>query len=185
MFHMAGRYTPKTQLTNLEYNPKENPLLSGFEVKTRTKKLVKTQIQSPDLGTGEVHSSNVFVTKELDEEQFVKVFSDGIRASYDLTKTAHRVFQAVLSEYENTPMSGGYVDTIHLQWFDGGLSGESIGMKEKTFRLGLRELLDKGFLSPKIPNVYWVNPSLFFKGDRVRFIREFTVKRTKKLNSNA
>jgi hypothetical protein len=46
-------------------------------------------------------------------------------------------------------------------------------MSEKTFQRGLRELLGKSFLAPKLPNVYWVNPALFFKGDRVMFIREY------------
>ena len=179
---MAYTYKPKTKLDKLEYSPKENPLLSGFEVSTKTKKLVRSQIQTPDLNTGEVYSSNVFVTKELDEAQFVKVFSEGIKASFDLSRTAHRVFQVVLDEYEKEPLSGGYVDAIQLEWFDGGLSGQKIGMTNQTFKKGLRELLDKGFLAPKTPSSFWVNPALFFKGDRVRFIKEFTVKRTKKLN---
>ena len=46
-------------------------------------------------------------------------------------------------------------------------------MKEDTFKKGLRELLDKGFLAPKSPTSYWTNPALFFKGDRVMFIKEY------------
>lgn len=46
-------------------------------------------------------------------------------------------------------------------------------MSEKTFNRGLRELLDKGFIAPKTPGLFWVNPALFFKGDRVRFVREY------------
>jgi len=33
--------------------------------------------------------------------------------------------------------------------------------------------LAKGFLAPRSPNLFWVNPSLFFKGDRVMFIKEY------------
>jgi hypothetical protein len=46
-------------------------------------------------------------------------------------------------------------------------------MSEYTFKRGLRELLAKGFLSPREPNLYWVNAALFFKGDRVAFIKEY------------
>ena len=46
-------------------------------------------------------------------------------------------------------------------------------MSEYTFKRGLRELLDKGFLYPKTPSSFWVNPALFFKGDRVLFIKEY------------
>lgn len=180
---MGYSYKPKAKLNTLEYSPKENPLLKGFEVSTKTKKLVRSQIHTPNLETGEISTSNVFVTKELDEAQFVKVFSEGIKASFDLSRTAHRVFQIVLDEYEKEPLSGGYVDAIQLEWFDGGLSGQKIGMSNQTYSKGLRELLDKGFLAPKTPSSFWVNPALFFKGDRVRFIREFTVKRIKRIST--
>ena len=50
-------------------------------------------------------------------------------------------------------------------------------MSEDTFKKGLRELLDKGFLSPKTLNSYWTNPALFFKGDRVLFIKEYRRRR--------
>jgi hypothetical protein len=46
-------------------------------------------------------------------------------------------------------------------------------MSEKTFQRGLKELLAKLFLAPKGPSAYWVNPALFFKGDRVLFVREY------------
>jgi len=41
------------------------------------------------------------------------------------------------------------------------------------FQTGLNELLAKGFLAPRSPNLFWVNPALFFKGDRVAFVREY------------
>ena len=175
---MTYSYKPKTKLNELEYITDKNPLIKGLDVKTKSKKLVKTQLQIPSLETGEIHSSNIYSIKEIDEKQFVKVFQDGVKAMYDLTRTAHRVFCLILDEYENEPMTGGYVDAIQLAWFNGGLSGESIGMHKRTFNRGLAELIDKNFLAPKSPNIYWVNPSLFFKGDRVRFINEFKIKRT-------
>ena len=75
-------------------------------------------------------------------------------------------------------MTGGYADSISLCWFDDGLNGEKIGMTDRTFQNGLKGLLNKEFLSPKLRDQFWVNPSLFFKGDRVAFITEY--RRTKK-----
>jgi hypothetical protein len=103
----------------------------------------------------------------------VKVFSSGIKAIYDLSRTAARVFQTVLEVYQAEPMSKGFADSVYLAWFDGGLSGRSVGMSDDTFNRGMKELLSKGFLSPRGPNVFWVNPSLFFKGDRVLFLKEY------------
>ncbi len=182
---MSYTYKPKTKLNELKYITDSNPLLQGLDVQTKKKKIVRTQFQTPVLETGEIHCSNIFSTKEIDEKQFVKVFNDGVKAMFDLTQTAHRVFCKILEEYEKEPMTGGYIDAIQLAWFNGGLSGESIGMHKRTFNRGLAELIDKRFLAPKAPNTYWVNPSLFFRGDRVRFINEFKVKRTKELRDGA
>lgn len=33
-----------------------------------------------------------------------------------------------------------------------------------------------GILKPKLPNQFWVNPALFFKGDMVAFMREYRIK---------
>jgi hypothetical protein len=49
-------------------------------------------------------------------------------------------------------------------------------MSDRTFHNGLKELIEKGFLKPKLPNQFWVNPALFFKGDRVAFMREYRIK---------
>ena len=51
-------------------------------------------------------------------------------------------------------------------------------MSEKTFQRGLKELLAKQFLAPRSPSTFWVNPALFFKGDRVKFITEYRRKGT-------
>ncbi len=75
-------------------------------------------------------------------------------------------------------MSRGYADAIELFWFGDGIEGRDVGMKEDTFKKGLRELLDKGFLAPKSPTSFWTNSALFFKGDRVLFIREYRRQRT-------
>jgi len=120
-----------------------------------------------------VAASVIHQIQDKDSDEFVKVFAAGIAAAYELGRTAQRVFQSVLHEYERTPMHGGFADSVYLAWFDDGLCGRSIGMSEKTFNRGLRELLDKGFIAARTPGVYWVNPSLFFKGDRVMFVKEY------------
>jgi hypothetical protein len=51
-------------------------------------------------------------------------------------------------------------------------------MSEKTFKRGMVGLLKKEFILPKTRDQFWVNPSLFFKGDRVAFVTEY--RRTQK-----
>lgn len=163
-------------LRTLAYSPEQNPLLvpSDVPVKRRRVRSGLAEKTLVDLQTGEVTAASVVhQIEEMDSDQFVKVFAAGIAASFELTKSGARTFQAVLQEYEQTPMHGGFADSVHLFWFGDGLSGRSCGISEKTFQRGLKELLAKGFLAPKSPSTFWVNPALFFKGDRAVFVREY------------
>lgn len=162
-------------LKKLQYFPSMNPLVEpkGVTIKRR---YVRTGAKQDlvNMDTGEVSAvSTIHQVEDRDDAEFVKVFAAGVSAAYDLNRTAQRVFQAVLGEYERSPMRRGFADTVELFWFGDGLSGRDIGMSEKTFQRGLKELLNKGFLAPKSSSIFWVNPSLFFKGDRVMFIKEY------------
>ena len=169
----AARLGPS--LRSLEYSPHVNPLMEGQAVEVKRRFVsggLKRDLVDPL--TGEISGASVIrEVVEKDDAEFVKVFAGGISAAFGLSRTAARVFQLVLERYEQEPMTGGYADSLYLVWFDGGLSGQSIGMSEATFNRGMRELVDKGFLYPRLPGVYWTNPNLFFKGDRVAFIHEY------------
>ena len=172
---MARRYKPKVALNQLDYSPTDNPLITPRTIETKRRRVRSGRGRDlVDPLTGELSAvSMIHTVEEKDDAEFVKIFSDGVKASYGLTRTAHRVFQAVLDEYQRTPMNGGYADAVELFWFNNGLSGREVGMSEYTFKRGLRELLDKGFIAPKTTSLFWVNPALFFKGNRVAFIREY------------
>lgn len=156
-------------------SPTVNPLVEPQAIQTK-RRLVKSG-RSEELinpATGEITGvSAIHQIEEKDDAEFVKVFAAGVAASYDLGKTAQRVFQIVLDQYQRTPMAGGYADAVELFWFGAGIDGRDVGMSERTWMRGLKELLDKRFLWPKTASSYWVNPALFFKGDRVVFVREY------------
>ena len=162
-------------LRQLVYSPVINPLIEPQQVTTkrrfvrsgRTEELINS-VTGEVVGVAAIHQ-----VEEKDDAEFVKVFAAGAAAAYELGKTAHRVFQVILAEYQRTPMSRGYADHVNLFWFGDGIEGRDVGMSEKTFQRGLKELLEKKFISPKGPTAFWTNPALFFKGDRVLFIKEY------------
>jgi hypothetical protein len=162
-----------------DYSRHSNPLVAPHEIRTKKRRVRVGGTDTVDHETGEVLTRTAILSiEEKDDEHFVKVFAEGVAASFQLGAAGKRVFQAVLAEYGRLPLSGGFVDAINLPWFGDGLCGNSIGMSKRTFNRGFKELLEKRFLSPKSPDTYWVNPNLFFKGDRVQFIREFRRVRT-------
>ena len=176
---MSDNKTEKTKSKSIrelksDYNPIINPLVDGGEIRTRKKRVRVGMRDTISQESGELLSSvGIMTIEEKDDEHFVKVFADGVAASYELHAAAHRVFQAIIVEYEKSPLNRGFVESINLPWFGEGLCGNDIGMSKRTFNRGFKELLEKKFISPKSPDTYWVNPNLFFKGDRVRFIKEY------------
>jgi hypothetical protein len=162
-------------LRKLDYSPTFNPLVEPQTI-TSKRRLVKSG-RSEDLVnsvTGEITGvAAIHQIEERDDAEFVKVFAAGVAATYDLKKTAQRVFQVVLDQYQRTPMSRGYADYVNLFWFGDGIEGRDTGMSEKTFQRGLKELLEKRFIYPKDSASFWTNPALFFKGDRVLFVKEY------------
>jgi hypothetical protein len=143
------------KIRSLPYSPTVNPLIETAEVRVR-RRLVSTGIRRDlvDAQTGEITGASVIRTvEEKDDAEFVKVFAAGVSAMYELTKTAARVFQRVLDQYQREPMVNGYADSIQLTWFGDGLNGEAVDMSEATFNRGMRELLAKGFIAPRTPTL--------------------------------
>jgi hypothetical protein len=169
-----------TNLRRLKLSPKINPLVEqSLSIRVKNS-MVATKMSNDlvDTKTGEQHNHALIHTlKVVDNQNFVKVFTEGVRKAFELNKTEMRVFCKVLEIYEQERMTGGYADSITLCWFDGGLNGDKIGMSDRTFQNGLKGLLNKGFLSPKLRGSFWINPTLFFKGDRVAFITEYRRKK--------
>lgn len=160
-------------------SPAANPYLEAptLVFKRGTKIVARTDQPLVDPATGEVtHCKAIHKIEELDNESFVRVFADGVAATYELSKTGHRVFQLVLDQYQRTPMTRGYADSVDLYWFGNGIEGRDVGMSEKTFSRGLKELLQNAFIHPRTNSSYWVNPALFFKGSRVMFVKEYRLK---------
>jgi len=177
---VTRKYVAKTSLKKLELSPLVNPLMTPQQISTK-RRYVRSGMADELINskTGEIHAiATIHQVEERDDAEFVKVFAAGVAASYELTKTAQRVFQVVLDQYQRTPMSRGYADYVNLLWFDNGIEGRDVGMSSYTFNRGLRELLDKSFLAPKDGVSFWTNPALFFKGDRVMFIKEYRRRKT-------
>lgn len=171
----ADLQVSKINLRKLQLSPLVNPLMEPQEIATKKRWVQSGQREDlVNASTGEIHGMSVIrQIEEKDDAEFVKVFAAGVSASYDLSRTAQRVFQVVLDQYQRTPMTKGYVDHVNLLWFDGGIEGRDVGLTAKTFQRGLKELLLLRFLAPKDGVAYWTNPALFFKGDRVVFIKEY------------
>lgn len=156
----------------------ENPLVEAGEIRSKQKtvRAIGTG-KMVDTITGEVVAGTaVVVRKHVDEEHFVKVFAEGVKASFDLKPPGFKVFQLVLKAAQTGAFG---VDWIYLYFMD-AVQDPDMPISQQTFHRGLKELIAKRFIAASSrPNIFWINPHLFFKGDRVAFVTEYIKKPAK------
>jgi DNA-dependent RNA polymerase auxiliary subunit epsilon len=156
-----------------------NPLIEPRELvfKERTVKVGSSR-DLVDLSTGEVSNVNaIYQRKIVDSERFAKIYLEGLAQTFGLSKTALRVFQIILKSCEKD------TDQIYLNFMAASKIDDLL--IERTYHRGLLELLKAGFIAySDLPNKFWINPHLFFNGDRVKFITEY-VKSYSSVENNA
>ena len=147
----------------------ENPFLEHLKVPltpkmhafvSRDKAIINTT-------TGEL-DDDVLLTgkrKYVDGEHFVKIFVKEMEAIFELSKAAQKVFSYMLSKV-------GYDDRLIFD-LEECLARTAYKSKPPIF-VGIGELLKNNFIA-KTRNqfVYWINPKLFYKGDRLIIVREY------------
>ena len=155
-----------TRITRVRYET--NPLVNPKELvmKERTVKVGSAR-ELVDTATGEISNVNaIYQLKIVDSERFAKIYLDGLAKTFGMTKTAQRVFQSILKLCEKD------TDSLWLNFML--VSKYDHEMPESKFYRGLKELLDHDFIAHSdVPNKFWINPHLFFNGDRVKFITEY------------
>jgi hypothetical protein len=125
-------------------------------------------------GSGEILGNGgavVYEWEEVDKERFVKLFLSGLKQAAGLSKAGLAMFEVVYKRIRETPNS----DKVELNFY---VASEHIeGLNERTYRRGLRELLDKEFLyrSPS-DGVFFVNIRYMFNGDRLAFVKAYHLK---------
>ncbi len=151
-----------------------NPLITVREIvlKERTVKVGSAR-ELVDTATGEVTNVNaIYQRKIVDSEKFAKIYLDGLAKTFGLSKTALRVFQSILQICDKD------TDSIWLNFMVAVKVDPEL--PERTFYRGLSELIKHEFVAHSdVPNKFWINPHLFFNGDRVKFITEYVKSDTK------
>lgn len=162
--HVGIKSAPKYEL---------NPFLDRLTVKTRGRKLTVARGSALVGPSGNVEGlTEIAQIVDVDEGQFVKLFTKDLAIWFDLNKAGMRVFGALLTIVQQSAIGRDMV------YFD--VRSEALAMfkiSKPTFYRGLEELIEKGFIARHLsPGWFFTNPAMFFNGNRARFVREYRVK---------
>ena len=151
----------------------ENPFLKDtWHIKKGKQTVIagKTKDVLVNTDTGETEGmALVHRYKEVDTGEFVKIFKDEIKATFDLSSTGNKAFGYFLSIL---PIKSAtiYLNVFKMVEYCGWTSTAS------AYK-GLGELIKNGIIAPSIePNLWFINPNIIFNGDRYAFVKEYRLK---------
>lgn len=166
-------------VTAKELNPFSEDLLMEVSPRNKTVAFAGKGNAIINRDTGEMvgDMAVIGVQKTVDRTEFVKIYERGIRAAFDLKPAAQGVFSVFLEAYRR---SKNIPDKLYFNY---KIASRDFLYERtnKTFLSGINELLNRKFIAEVAGEKgwYWVNPSLFFKGDRLRIVNEYVSSKKK------
>jgi hypothetical protein len=188
-YFMSSGAEVEPTLSPLRIKHKTNPFVTGdgqglvvYKTKGETLETAGPLVVS-DSKTGEIYSTaQIRQTKIVDGERFVKLFVRHLDAFFDLKPGTVKLLMALIEELSHARYAHG--DTIYLNYSKVVDFFEAKGTKppaKGTFFSAMAELTEKKIVAPSVDlNLWFVNPAVFFNGDRVRFVTELRRKRLSK-----
>jgi len=134
--------------------------------------------KNPDLiidSDSQVKGHSLFARKiSVDKARFMKVFMSGLSNWFDLSKAGIKVFAYVANQVE--PNRDTFMFSLErCKHFTGYRS-------DKMVFSGLAELAENKFIARgENPFVYYINPTVFFNGDRLTFVEQYEVEQPAEL----
>jgi hypothetical protein len=156
-----------------------NPFLEGV-VSTfgdkRVRVSMKPNLAEIDNVTGEITRIPGEIVKivSADKGSFIKLYSAHLHSFFNLTRSGQSVVEYLVHSHQQD--ANRHLVILHRITAD----QEGYEIPESTWFTGIRELIAKDFLAAGMaPNSYYLNPAIFFNGDRTKFITEIRKDREK------
>lgn len=173
----------KTRLSSFEKN-EANPFMEQVieEVEKHVIKKYKSNTGSDkrgivvacDTDTGEVFKTSFIRQMEVDEQQFAKLYLSNFPAFFDLSTAAIRVFGYILTCMKPK-------NDMILFFLEECLKYTKYKSKESVYK-GLAELVKAEIIARgPADNLWFINPLVFFNGDRIAFTKIYVKKKSKEI----
>lgn len=147
----------------------KNPFINGLGTESKLKKknimVGHTSNILLNKDTGEIEGHTVIMKSETkDTEQFIKFYMENLKLFFSLSQRSMKVLAYVMS------VTRANNDTVYFDMED---CKDYTGIASKTTVIsGLSELISNEFLAVSSKKyLYFINPSIFFNGNRVSFIK--------------
>jgi len=159
---------PLAKRVRYDSNPFLEGVVSTFGDK-RVRVAMKPNLAEIDNVTGEVTRIPGEIVKivSADKASFVKLYSAQLDAFFELSGSAKPVVKYLIFKHQQEPNK--HLVVLHRHF----AAQEGFDIPESTWFAGMKQLIEKSFLAASTAsNSYYLNPAIFFNGDRTRFVVE-------------
>ena len=122
--------------------------------------------------TGELIGTAAFrQRKVVDQSKFLMLYEKMQAFFWQLSPRANKLLRVIYHQAQEAIAT----DEIYLNWdiAEEILKSESIKMSKATYFRAVKELLEKKVLAQSVrTNIFYLNPTLIFNGNRASFIQE-------------
>lgn len=152
----------------------QNPFVKDMKVPLRNKQVRVSRMGDDVLvnqATGEVKGTHVISYKKVDSQQFVKMFTQNIALTFNLTSAGIKAFNVLMfSAQSQRNVDTVSMDLLTLDDFLHANSENGLKLTRSTFYRGIDDLIECNIIaSTRRTGQYFINPNFIFNGDRVAF----------------
>lgn len=152
----------------------ENPFVDKLVISKRAKQVKVSRLGNDDnilvnTTTGEVNGTHVVTYKTVDDENFVKLFTQNIGLTFGLKSAGIKAFNVLMWSVQRNAINSDLV-CLNKYVIADFLKENELKLSMPTFWRGLKELEEAKILAKaRQLGFYYINPNFVFNGDRIAF----------------
>ncbi|MDD9909870.1 MAG: replication/maintenance protein RepL [Ahrensia sp.] len=154
---------------------KTNPFITNMVLPVKGQKVKLSRLGKDDnillnQSTGETHGTHITTYRKVDGAQFIKLFTENIGLTFDLSAAGIKAFSVLLWLVQHNAFSKDQVDLDSLSLEEFIASNSTKKLSLPTFKRGISELEKSQIIAKTMrKGRYFINPNFMFNGDRIAF----------------
>lgn len=130
-------------------------------------------VVNPD--DGEIKPAGFYYRHEVEQNEFVKLYSEGAAAFLGLKSAGTKVFQLVYGQLYGKEGKNKTEIVLNYELLS---ESERKLFSKRTFERGVIELLQANFIAESVvASYYFINTAYLFNGDRLAMVKEYVLKK--------
>lgn len=124
---------------------------------------------------GEAKPAGFYFRREVELNEFVKLYAEGAAALLNLSPSGQKVFTLVYRELYGKDGKDKSEIVLNYEML---ADEEKKKLSKRTFERGISELIKAEFIAETlVPSYYFINPTYLYNGDRLALVNEYVLKK--------